>query len=540
MVLVVTVAFGHYSSIARPRSCFPVSKNLIAMPLSNTVLRQYTPPTCTLEITARTSPLARGGTTSSSRRTVIELLSFVLRFDDPRMPESEPVVVRGNYQQFMDLHAAVNTYVQDLLKTSPENFNTTVYADASRLAPVSGVQSGEVAIPLESQEVALNELNPPDRKICLEPTDSGLAHKLFFGSLSTKHSATVIQLSVVQLFDLMTALDECAADLMVAAPNAYSRPSPRSAPSTWANIAAVLLLAVGITTAVAVFLNRTNSSPKRQVAQNPIQNNPSPTAVVPSPLPTLSATPLPSSLPSPQKLPPLPPLTGTTTPNSTKRGQGVNIPQETTSSPISLPGVVVPPPPPSILSTPVVPDRSSYGNPPESSLPKVDSTHQESSKQRHQPPTANSPAPIANLPGTNLPVLTPGNPDLRTNTSPSTSVRRNKETPFLPGALTAPEVGKGTAFDTIPQVAEARNYFKQRWEPPSGLTQTLQYSLLLDNNGTIQRIIPLGEASRKFVDRSGMPLVGERFVSPISNGHTPTIRVVLSPDGQVQTFLESD
>ncbi|MBV8885991.1 MAG: DUF4335 domain-containing protein, partial [Chroococcidiopsidaceae cyanobacterium CP_BM_RX_35] len=267
------------------------------MPLSNTVLRQYTPPTCTLEITARTSPLSRGG-----RRPVAELLSFVLRFDDPRMPESEPMVVRGNYQEFIALQTAVTTYVQDLLEQSPEYFNTTVHADASvPVIPDSRLEnSGEAPVLSESQEVTFNQLNPiNDEKIRLQPADSGLTHKLFFGPLATEQSGTVLQLSVLQLFDLATALDECAADLEAAPIRSYSRPASTS-PSTWAKIAAVLLLAVGVATAVAVFLNRTNS--QRQVAQSPIQKHPSPVAQQPSQQPTLSATPLPSSLPSPQKL----------------------------------------------------------------------------------------------------------------------------------------------------------------------------------------------------------------------------------------------
>jgi hypothetical protein len=71
------------------------------------------------------------------------------------------------------------------------------------------------------------------------------------------------------------------------------------------------------------------------------------------------------------------------------------------------------------------------------------------------------------------------------------------------------------------------------------LTKTLEYSIVLDVDGTIKLIEPLGQAARTYVDRSSMPLIGERFVSPINNGQTPRIRVVLAPDGKVQTFLEA-
>jgi hypothetical protein len=93
-------------------------------------------------------------------------------------------------------------------------------------------------------------------------------------------------------------------------------------------------------------------------------------------------------------------------------------------------------------------------------------------------------------------------------------------------------------FDNIPQVAEAREYLQQRWQPPSSLTQTLEYSLLLNADGTIQRIIPLGNAAGEYIDRTDIPLPGEPFVSPIEGGGTPIIRVVFSPDGKVKTFVE--
>jgi hypothetical protein len=96
-----------------------------------------------------------------------------------------------------------------------------------------------------------------------------------------------------------------------------------------------------------------------------------------------------------------------------------------------------------------------------------------------------------------------------------------------------------TAFDTIPQVAEARTFFQERWQPPESLDQTLEYRLQLGADGTIQRIIPLGRAAGDYIDRTGMPLPGEPFVSPVETGGNPQIRIVLDPDGEVQTFLES-
>jgi hypothetical protein len=93
-------------------------------------------------------------------------------------------------------------------------------------------------------------------------------------------------------------------------------------------------------------------------------------------------------------------------------------------------------------------------------------------------------------------------------------------------------------FDVIPQVAEVRNYLKERWHPPASFTETLQYSLILDTDGSIQRILPLGTGAVKYLSRAGMPIPGEPFVSGLKGGSNPIIRVVLSPDGNVETFLE--
>jgi hypothetical protein len=66
----------------------------------------------------------------------------------------------------------------------------------------------------------------------------------------------------------------------------------------------------------------------------------------------------------------------------------------------------------------------------------------------------------------------------------------------------------------------------------------LEYSLQIDEKGSIQTIVPIGKAAADYIERTNMPLVGEPFVSAVSNGKNPKIRVVLRPNGRVQTFLE--
>jgi hypothetical protein len=96
-----------------------------------------------------------------------------------------------------------------------------------------------------------------------------------------------------------------------------------------------------------------------------------------------------------------------------------------------------------------------------------------------------------------------------------------------------------TAFDTIPQVAEVRSYFQQRWQPPKGLKQTLQYTLILNADGSIRGSLPRSQAAETYIDRTPIPLANEPFVSSVEDGGNPKIRVVLDPNGDVETFLES-
>jgi hypothetical protein len=62
--------------------------------------------------------------------------------------------------------------------------------------------------------------------------------------------------------------------------------------------------------------------------------------------------------------------------------------------------------------------------------------------------------------------------------------------------------------------------------------------MVLNPDGSIQRITPLGQAAIEYMDRIGIPSLGESFVSPVEGGRNAKIRLVLSPDDKVQTFLE--
>lgn len=547
------------------------------MSLSNSVLRRYTPPTCTLQIVAHSSPVSRW-----AKRSVVEQLQFELRFDDPRLPEEQRVNIQGDRDQLEALHEAVTTYVQDLLNQSPDRFNAipSPQVNPSSDAAVSSspqlldwsasdsqalsqkpqpLEPSDASAHLDPDAVPKEAIATPAREIFLQP-GRGLSHDLFLGSLANE-TETVIHLSVLQLFDLATALDDYAADV-VALPSPSS-PKMVSNPPAWASIAALVLLAAGLMTVVVQLFNQSGSQQiaNKSATQGSSSNDQQQIALQPSPIPGVPTPPL----SSPETLPSLPPVgelvpsPSPSLPSGTVPGTAPVIPgAPRANAPQMVPVTPIPQaiPAPPILINPDPRQDWSFSVPGEATTPRTSGARSPSSPVA--PPSAAIPSPS--------PQITPANANPELEAALSEATRRGavatgelSKTPTAgsrdsatlqerlrgtrtqtqsPSTLTTPDKPQVTAFNTIPQVAEVREYFNQQWEPPSGLTQILEYSIVLGVDGTIQRIEPLGQAARNYVDRTGMPLIGERFVSSNKNGQTPRIRVVLAPDGKVQTFLE--
>ncbi|MEH2349472.1 MAG: DUF4335 domain-containing protein [Nostoc sp.] len=536
------------------------------MPLSNSVIRRYTPPTCTLEVFAQSSPLSRW-----MGKTVLKHLSFELRFDDPRLPEEHRIPIRGDRDQLEALCDAVTNYVQQFLQQSPESFWVSF----------SGTQQSNTALgepELKSSTQTLNSFNTqlPRANIRLEPS-SYLTHNLVLGSLTNHSSGPVIQLTLLQLFDLASALDEYSTDVM-ALPTLNSTSSTLRFPA-WAPVAAVLVLGVGFLPVTWQYANsirekeqqtaKTSDSAAVKTALEPSTSlgfpTPEPGLTTPSdnllgstpPLPTSILPQAPLTAPAPSSSfaapPPLFPNNAVTTataqgrtstlrsnlaiaPSSKTPGQEIailpnlgqnptgsssqagtlpklrNLPPRLSSNPSTLPTNISPISPPSLSTIP-----NNGGNTRTQASPltsqqldeRINSLQQSSADEK----------PVSQLPSSRT---ADNNP----------FIDQLGDTPKTPKSR---EVATGTLFDT-PQVAEAREYLKKRWQPPTGLGQTLEYSLIVSVDGTVERIFPLNKAAREFVDNAGMPEVGKPFVSANTRGQNVRIRVVLSPDGKVQTF----
>ncbi|MEH2376596.1 DUF4335 domain-containing protein [Nostoc sp.] len=535
------------------------------MPLSNSVIRCYTPPTCTLEVFAQSSPLSRW-----MGKTVLKHLSFELRFDDPRIPEEKRVPIRGDREQLEALCDAVTSYVQQFLQQPPESFWAS-FASAHKSS--TALDEPE----FKSSTKTLNSFSTqiPGANIHLEPS-SYLTHNLFLGSLANHASGPVIQLSLLQLFDLASALDEYSTDVM-ALPTLNNTSSTLRFP-TWAPVAAVLVLGVGLLPITWQYANNMRekqqqtaktanpAAVKTALEPSPSLNFPTPQPGLTTPSDNLLGSTAPLSTSSLPQAPLTVPSSSFSTPPPLFPKNALTIPQGTTATLRTNPA---------IASSSKIPGQEiailpNLGQNPTGSSSQADALpHRRNLPPRLSSTTGSLPTNISPVPPS-LDTI-PNNSGGNTVTQPSplnsqqleetiNSLKSpspgEKPTSKLPASKTGDnnpfidQLGNGrktptstqvatngTLFDT-PQVAEAREYLIKRWQPPTGLAQTLEYSLIVSIDGTVERIFPLNKAAREYVDSAGMPGLGKPFVSANTRGQNVRIRVVLSPDGKVQTFSE--
>lgn len=452
------------------------------------VLRRYTPPTCTLEVRATESALSRW-----TDRAVVNRLRFRLQFDDPRLPADQQLTLEGDRAALDALSAVVDEYVQDQL-TDPQDVVSlgAIAADAANYRAIARQHTPS------SAATVLQSTSAPAFNLSIQP-EGVLSHRLNLGDLAPDAAGRTIKLSTVQLFDLATALDECASDVM-ALSTEQRRPAWFNPSSGWLRAAAVMVLALGTTLSVVRFVDpnlQTATTPQNQAASSEDQQYGG-VAIAPEIAESELSAPQvdPEAL---ESIPP-PPDAGRTTPNP--RTPRVTVPSEAPIPPIADEA------PPAVASP--VP---STDLPPAVTLP--------------------SPTPDADV-STSIALEAPEARQAQLQESPQPEVFTAN-----PEAARALPEASGTVFDVIPQVAEVRTYFEARWQPPEGLNTDLQYSITLNSDGSIQRVEPLGQASATYLDRTNIPLSGEPFVSTVNDGSAPRIRLVLRPNGGVQTFLES-
>lgn len=509
------------------------------MLFSQSIIRRYTPPTCTLEIAAKASPLSRWST-----NPLIKELRFELHFDDPRLPTEKKVTIGGDRDRLESLCQVVNNYVQEFLQKPSIDLPLKVQVSASSIV-ANGHRKTEISSlskPIELKSLQKELVFPVTPR--LQPKGL-LYHELFFGSLANETSGRAIQLSAVQLCDLATALDEYSADLTVL-PN-LDRAEKIQYFAGWVNAAAIIL-AVGVTGGIAFFYQ--NRLPNEAiVSQKESQPNPTPTQLQPIAV-----------------LPPLPPKTQSSPPPTNLPNSLADRQKLLPPAPVSVPQAPTP------IASKVKTERT-------------ETAKSSTSANREVAIAIESNTPTKK-PSSNLQSSSSARKDIQQNTPQTTTTIPTKVAPQLPSLppLTSERVAESEADDrgiapsaptivgnsgffarsrSIPsnlqgdtpedkltaaysdnlseepdRLTQVQQYFARQWQPQEGLNKALEYRLLLDSNGSLKQVIPLGEISTLYLDRTNMPPLDRQIVSPNASKDSSLIRLVLEPDGKVRTFLE--
>ncbi len=470
-----------------------------------TLIRRYTPPTCSLEIVAQQSPLSRW-----MGKVALKDLRFKLSFDDPRISDDDWVVLRGDRPQLEELNQAVGDYVQSFLtQSSPLG---TIEQD---IAAQTAVAATEIATP---------PANPTG--LALQPKGL-LSHTLSLGTLATENSGERLTLTSTQLADLATALDEYSAeattlpqlDRKVAwLPNTSQWSSPN-----WAGMAAGILVTVGLGASLMNGLSQRsatqNTASQASSSDQRLAMPPPATPATPSPnpflMPPMGKLPTGSPLPSPgAPTAPLKIATATPGSNPDQKIGTVDAPTIANTQGAQAEIKIVPPPQPGrsqaqsdttpAAQAPVPAIVDDIGNDPEPSKSSVAANSAEAKMEG-----ADRAATLGRIRAESAPVP-----------------------PAAPLPVLAPSV------ITSDQVKAVQTYFQQTWKPQKGLEQALQYELQLDANGALQGATPVGGTSTDQQSKAGIPAIGTAIAPAAADGKSTTVRLLLEPTGGVQAFSQ--
>lgn len=433
-------------------------------------------PTVTLEVMAQTAAVSQW-----SSKPVVQVRRFHLQIRSVHGDEP-PVHIRGDRDDLLTLQTTIQGYIQ---------------------AQLAGVEAVEISD------------RPPDGPYIVS---QGLTyHHLHLGPLASREAGRV-PLAVVQLTDLGHVFDQLDSQvrlLPISLPPAVRLPWQR-----WGTVAAGIIAAVGLTTALwplhmarigpqqTAFegsgvsedgadppgLRRSESAPETQ--ESALSTDDSAT----------TSTPAAASSP--------------TAPGSEVAAQTDEVP--TNQEPLPSPAA-----PADTTTTPTLPTES----------PATTDT---------QPQDLSVPAPAANP------------------SDPQSFPRSGEGPPSTDSSDSSPEAAAGITADTTPSpqppqppaapieagspagqlrqpfspsaisLEELEAVIQERWQPPVELEQALAYTLIVAATGELVEIIPDNDLANRYRDRVGLPQLGTSLEAP-PNGQS--IRVVLWPNGRVDVSI---
>ena len=444
---------------------------LTALATPGSILRQYTAPTCKLEISANPSALSHW-----ARKLALKNQRFLLKFEDPRVSEDQWSTLRGDRLKLEALTEAVATYVQSFLSQS-QNLNRS--EDQSDLTGI--------IIPESSSQ-----------SIFLQPKGL-LSHTLHLGPIASDLSDNAITLSSTQLADLASVLDEHSSET-IALPSLNANTAWVRSPVAWGKIAALSLLSVGVT---ATVLRQFDPKPAPSLIASQASDQRLPPPPIPQPTPTNPLIP-PNALPGVQ----LPPIAAN--PNS----------PPTTDNPVAVAKD------PSTSSTTSNSGGKSTSKPDLKVATQPEATgNQVNQSQKNESATAKKAPNNESLSG-QLPPLTqrPSSAPIVAIPGSRTSADQNSKGDSDPLPPTV---------DLTVQIGAIQSNVPTKWTPPEKFSGEITYLMEVSAAGTVISVTPEGQslpAAQTVVPENGKTVAPSLLPK---NTQSYGVRIFFYPNGEV-------
>lgn len=465
-----------------------------------TLIKHYTPPTCTLEIYGNYFFLWQ------KSRKIPEQFNFNLHFDDPKLSEDQKISISGDRQDLDLLNEVVNKHIEDILSKNDLN---------------------------EDKNDNENENQLITNNIYL--SDKGLLNQELTYISKDNNSEKKVSLTKLQLFDLENALNLYNSDILTI--NNKQEKSHHNI-ITIASLLTLALASVGIyqyqkqhNTVIVKENPSENINQNQQKLPLSLETEVSP----PTPLKANQIMPIPNlkvpeklrntpELPPPNLIPQEPPNGQNNVNRNNQAAASFEQNQQTTN-------IIIPPPP-------TTPSNVNQQNESNSNLIAINPSSEVTSiptPPLNQTPRLNSlPTlqPKASLPTEKTDIVSTFNDQ----SNISTENIKNIPSQFNSSIETTEKINLLKKSNVK---SDVKKYFQEKWQPPENLTQSIEYRLLINNDGALERVTPIGQTSTTFLDKTGMPLMGTIIASNSSETQS-TVRLILRANGDVETFIESN
>ena len=486
--------------------------------------RRYTPPTCTLEIYHPQPFWGRW-----RNQSFPPLFSFQLNFDDPRLTQEDKISIIGDRDLLEKLRIEVVNYVSQYLNDS------TLLND-------------NLSCPIGTTD------EPENIYISRKSTYS---HFLYYQSFEPHQETIGVILSNTQLFDLINALETYHQDVTAV----RIKPEKRSLSF------GMFILIAGFIATIGGFLwsyygqkNPVEIAEEIPNSSNEKTESDIHAVIPPSPLnldsldENIVLPKIPQELINQQSLlPPLP--TFTQPPNHliiSDNHQSTNNHSAIRSIISSLPINQTQP------ELPLPPKKETVN---ESIIEDIQDSFV--SENLSNSPVTNTTTTTNNnllISLSSLPVLSsdnlPVNQDISTSSDDDKSKTIVKSSPM--NNLSNPSItNREFKFNSNSQkqlislnpsimakkisqdkAKEVKQYFEDKWQPPENLKQSIEYRLILNENGVLIKVTPIGQIAAIFLDKTPIPITNEVITSSFSPISDLRVRLVLTPNGVVQAFTE--